>query len=209
MQAIRKLKPSCAQPPNWASATTRLGEWRYQEFGTLRNMRGEVKAALKDLAALNREIGLQGLYQNHSFRFFGAVPADLDYALGDIPPTEIGVYFDPVHAVVEGGSLGWMMGMDILSERIAALGVKDYRWLDDKSGYAGAKRHSMQLCPLGTGNVPWEEIAVILKQIGFDGPVSFYGGGRAKNSGQNLTCDERINQLGDELSWFQHLMKTN
>jgi len=67
----------------------------------------------------------------------------------------------------------------------------------------------MQLCPLGTGNVPWEEIAVILKQTGFDGPVSFYGSGGAPNSDQNLRGNDLVAQLGSELSWFQHMMKTD
>lgn len=186
----------------------RLGEWRYQGFGTLRKQRKEVQAQLLDLAAMNREIGIQGLYQNHSNPFFGAVPADLDFALDSIPPSEIGVYFDPVHAVIEGGSMGWMMGMDILSERIAALGVKDYRWLDSKDGYAGARRHSMRLCPLGTGNVPWAEIVKILRHIRFDGPVSFYGGGRAANSGNPVSLDALIDQLDAEQRWLSDLFES-
>lgn len=186
----------------------RLGDRRYEGFGTLRRQREEVKAELYDLAAMNREIGMTGLFHNHSNRCFGAVPADLDYALDDIAPAEIGIYFDPVHAVIEGGSAGWLMGLDLLSERIAALGVKDYHWLDSKDGYAGARRHSVQLCELGTGNVPWAEIAAILNQISFDGPVSFYGGGRAKHSNEQLSLDGLIERLGKENEWLSDLMKS-
>jgi sugar phosphate isomerase/epimerase len=187
----------------------RLGEWKYQGFGTLRQQREEMKAILKDLAAMNREIGIQGLYQNHSNIFFGAIPADLDYALDDIPPSEIGVYFDPVHAVIEGGSSGWRMSMDLISERIAALGAKDYYWLDGKEGYAGARRHSMRLCPIGIGNVPWAEIITILKGLNFDGPVSFYGSKWAADGSPIKTVDELIIQLSEEKTNLTNLFQSN
>lgn len=184
----------------------RLGEWRYEGFGTLRRQRDTVKAQLRDIAAMNRAVGIQGVFQNHSHKFFGAVPADLDYALGDLPPADIGVYYDPVHGVIEGGSSGWLMGLDILADRIAALGVKDFYWLNDKSGYAGARLHSMRLTKLGTGNVPWEDIVQILRRIQFDGPCSFYGSGRAKNGqGAAMSLDEQIQMLAGERRIFIEL----
>lgn len=181
----------------------RLGEWKYRGFGTLRQQRETVKAQLKEIAAMNRALGIGGVFQNHSHAFFGAVPADLDYALGDIPVDEIGIYYDPVHGVIEGGSSGWRMGLDLLAERIAALGVKDYLWLNDKSGYGGARLHSMRLAKLGTGNVPWNDIVGILCRIHFNGPCSFYGSGRAKNGqGPSMSIDDQIRMLADERQTF-------
>lgn len=187
----------------------RLGEWKYQGFGTIRKQREEMKAVLKDLAAMNREIGIQGLYQNHSNIFFGAIPADLDYALDDIPPSEIGVYFDPVHAVIEGGSSGWRMSMDLIADRIAALGAKDYYWLDGKEGYAGARRHSMRLCPIGTGNVPWNEVVTNLRKINFDGPISFYGSKWDADGNPIKSVDSLLTLLSAEAAKLQNLFQSD
>ena len=187
----------------------RLGEWKYKGFGTIRKQREEMKAVLKDLAAMNRDIGIQGLYQNHSHIFFGAMCADLDYALDDIPPSEIGVYFDPVHAVIEGGSSGWKMSLDLLSGRIAALGAKDYYWLDGKQGYAGARRHSMRLCPIDTGNVPWTEIVTILREINFNGPISLYGSKWDANDAPIKTVEQLLTLLPGEADKLNSLFQSD
>ncbi len=182
----------------------KLGYYLYAGFGTLRRQREEVAARLRDLAALNREIGIHGGYHNHSAKHFGASLWDIDYVLDKIDGRALGLYFDPAHAVVEGGSHGWLMGMDLLQDRITMLAVKDFRWEDRRPRhYAGARRHGAVWCPLEEGNTPWPDVLKHLHQIRFDGPVSLHSEYQGSNSFADLSVDEVFEQTARDAALFK------
>jgi sugar phosphate isomerase/epimerase len=181
----------------------KLGYYPYRGFGTLRKQRQEVAARLQALAALNLELGIHAGFHNHSADSLGASLWDIDAVLGDIEPKAIGLYFDPTHATIEGGSAGWLMGMDLLSSRLTMLAVKDFRWADGKHRYAGARRHSVEMCPLEVGNTPWPEVIKHLQTIGFAGPISFHGEYQGPHSFADLTCEQVIQQTAKDLSLFR------
>lgn len=63
----------------------------------------EIRPVLKDLAALNRELGLQGVYQNHSGRdYVGAPIWDLVDLFKAHDPKHLAIAFDVGHATLEG-----------------------------------------------------------------------------------------------------------
>src|SRR5207244_12749299 len=65
----------------------RLGYWSYKHFPSREKIVTEARAQLKDLAALNKQYGVCGLYQNHSGRDnFGATLSDLREALEGVDP---------------------------------------------------------------------------------------------------------------------------
>ena len=152
----------------------KLGYWSYREFGTLKQLRAEIIAKLKPLAALNRELNLTAGFHNHSDTFVGAQLADVAHILDAVDSPHVGAYFDGCHATIEGGSRGWMAGLELVIDRIVMLAVKDFRWLDNKSAYAGGRRHSVMFCPLATGNTPWPAMVKVLKQRNFAGPISIH-----------------------------------
>jgi L-ribulose-5-phosphate 3-epimerase len=152
----------------------KLGYWRYDGFGTLARTRSEVIAQLKPLAALNRELGLTAGFHNHSDNFFGASCADVRDVLDAVDSPHVGAYFDGCHATIEGGSRGWLMHLEYIADRLVMLAVKDFRWLDGKSAYAGARRHSVMFCPLATGDTPWPAYVKIFKERKFAGPISIH-----------------------------------
>lgn len=168
----------------------KLGYFPYRGFGTLKRQRAEVAARLADLAALNRETKIHGGFHNHSDDFFGACLGDIHHVLEGTDARDLGFYFDPAHAVVEGGSQGWRMGMDLLADRITMLAVKDFRWRDDRKGYAGARRHSTEWLPLEQGNTPWPEVLEHLCDIGFSGPVSLHSEYQGPHSFADLSTEE-------------------
>lgn len=184
----------------------KLGYYLYQGFGSLRKTRDEVRAKLGDLAALNLELGLTAGFHNHSDVFLGASLWDIDYLIQDLDPKAVGLYFDPCHAVIEGGSAGWEMGLDLLQDRVVMLAVKDFRWVDAGHGYAGARRHAVQFCPFEMGNVPWSQVRKHLEAIGFDGPVSFHSEYQGPFAHQDLTVDEVFGQTGEDVAWWQKNM---
>ena len=177
----------------------KLGYYPYAGFGTIKKQRAEVAAKLKDLAALNLEAGIHGGFHNHSADSFGAVLADIHAVIQNQPKEAIGLYLDPAHATVEGGSAGWLMGMDLLADRISMLAVKDFCWVEGKHRYAGARRHSAEFTTLEKGNTAWPAVLKHLKAIGFRGPVSFHG----EYSFKNLTVDEVFEQTERDLKLFR------
>jgi sugar phosphate isomerase/epimerase len=181
----------------------KLGYYHYRGFGTLRKQRTEVAARLKDLAAMNLSLGIRGGYHNHCEDSLGASCWDIDAVLGDIPRTAIGVYFDAMHATVEGGSGGWRMAMDLIADRIIMLAVKDFRWVDGKHRYGGARRHSIEMCPLDVGNTAWPKVIDILRTVGFDGPISFHGEYQGQHSFKDLTSEQVIEQTAKDLELFR------
>ena len=181
----------------------KLGYYPYGGFGTLRKQRVEVAARLRDLASLSRERGMHAGFHNHSADFFGAVLADVAWVLDDIDPHDVGAYFDPAHAVIEGGSQGWLMGLDLLAYRVTMLAVKDFRWLEGRQGYAGARRHSALFCPLADGNVPWPEVLAVLRRLDFSGPVSFHSEYQGPHSFADLSSREVLAQTARDVTLFR------
>lgn len=184
----------------------KLGYFAYQGFGSLRKQRIEVSARFADLAALNAEIGIRGAYHNHSHDFFGAVPADIAAALENIDPQWLGLYFDPAHAMIEGGSSGWMMGLDLLRERTFMVAVKDFFWSSAGHGYGGGRRHKALFCPLEDGNVAWSRVLQCLKESSFAGPISLHSEYQGAHSFRDLTTDEVFAQTARDAEFFRPLL---
>jgi sugar phosphate isomerase/epimerase len=184
----------------------KMGYFMYNGFGTLRQQRLELKETFKRLAGINAKYGIHGGYHNHSDNFFGASLWDLMEVIEGTSKETIGVYFDPAHAVIEGGSMGWEMAMDIAAERITMLAVKDFFRLDNKLGYAGTRRSSVKFCPLEDGEVPWDKVIGCLKQINFSGPVSFHSEYQTSHAFANLSADGVLYQTAKDLKYFADLI---
>ncbi len=144
----------------------------YYLYGDLLNMRArlaEVKASLRDIAALCRRYHVQAGLHNHSGPTVGSALWDVWYLIDDLPADGIGSYFDGGHATVEGGDAGWRIGLNLLAPRIVMLSVKDFAWeKDPQRGWRPG------WCPLGEGMVRWEEALRRLKSQPFSGPISLH-----------------------------------
>lgn len=181
----------------------KMGYFRYRSFGSLRKLRAQVAARLVDLAQLNAELGLHGGFHNHSDAFFGAVLHDVAHVLEGVPAEHVGAYLDPAHAVIEGGSCGWKMGMDLLDGRITMLAVKDFQWARGTHRYAGGRRHSVEFCPLEEGNTPWPGVLTLLRRGGFAGPISLHSEYQGSHSFRDLTVDEVFEQTAMDARRFR------
>jgi sugar phosphate isomerase/epimerase len=130
-----------------------------------------LRPVLRDLAQLNREIGIAGLYQNHSGAYtFGASIWDVYLAIRDLDPDYMGLAYDLRHAQVEAGTC-WPAQLNLAKSLIKAVCVKDFTW--SQSGAPGT--------PLGEGRVDKGAVKLIT-QSGFTSPYSIhieYLGGKA------------------------------
>jgi sugar phosphate isomerase/epimerase len=141
----------------------RMAYYRYDANRPIISQLDSFKPALQELAALNRELGMTAVYQNHSGnRIVGASVWDLRYLLQDIDPQDVGVAFDIRHATVEGG-LAWPIDFGVVRPHLGAVYVKDFVW-------DGRKPKNV---PLGQGRVD-SAFFPLLKRSGFAGPISLH-----------------------------------
>ncbi len=128
--------------PHWEKAirtAKQLGVPQYRHRGFSYQPGKPLKAQIanfnsmaKDFAAVNKEVGIQAVYQIHSGpRHAGAAAWDLDMILGDIDPKQFGVAIDPRHVMVEQGT-AWPTAVQLLAPRTVALCMKSFKWEGDQ-----------------------------------------------------------------------------
>jgi len=123
----------------------------------------EVKAQLKELAALNQTIGIGGLVQNHSpsgHTYLGGDLGELEELVAGLDPAQIGVAFDIGHALIVHGD-GWRPHFERLKAHFRIAYIKD------------AKRDGRWV-PFGQGDVAKSGYFGMLRQMGYKAPISLH-----------------------------------
>ncbi len=146
----------------------RLGSYKYINRKSIPSQLEEIKAKLKDLAALNQKYYLHGAYQNHSGSMrFGAPVWDIWYAIRGIDPRWLGCQFDIRHATVEGGQ-DWPTNFQLIAPHVKTIIAKDFLWekIDGK--------WRLRNCPLNEGMVDFPTYFKRVKQAGITGPISLH-----------------------------------
>jgi len=143
----------------------RLGFFRYREDRSIPDQLNEIKAQLREVVALNQELGLCAGFQNHSGRdYVGAPVWDIYELIKDFDRQQIGVHFDIGHATIEGGN-AWRTNARLMTPLFSAVYVKDFAWR--KLG----ESWKSEWCPLGQGMISRSFIDT-LKKSPFRGPIS-------------------------------------
>ena len=141
----------------------RLGFIEPQKDVPLPKQIAEIKADLKDLAALNQQIGIGALFQNHSpsgKTYVGGNLDDLHEIVKDFDPAQIGVAFDIGHALVVHGQ-DWRRYFDKVKSHLKVAYVKDVqpggRWV-----------------AFGGGELAQTGYFSLLKQMSYHAPISLH-----------------------------------
>src|SRR5688572_11214986 len=163
----------------------RLGFLKYDRVKSIPDQLNEIAPRLRDLAALNKELGLQAGFQNHSgIDYVGGPVWDLWTMIKDLDPRHMGVCFDIGHATLEGGS-SWPIEARLMQRHFTAVFIKDFFWERTERGWRA------KWVMLGEGMVnpaffKW------LKTTDFAGPIcihSEYDHGQGKPMIANLQKD--------------------
>ena len=123
----------------------------------------EFKAQLKDLAALNKQVGIGAIVQNHSpsgQTYVGGDLTELYEIVKDFDPAQIGVAFDIGHALAVHGD-GWRQHFEKLKSHLKIAYVKDVK---RGGGWV----------PFGQGDIASTGYFKLLKQLGYRAPVSLH-----------------------------------
>jgi L-ribulose-5-phosphate 3-epimerase len=124
---------------------------------------GEVRAKLKDLVPLNKELGLGAVLENHSSSGRGYVGGDLSEmyeVVQGFDPGQIGVAFDVGHAIIAHGD-DWRRHFDQLKTHIKVAYVKDI-----KRGNGFVR--------FGKGELGSNGYFKLLKEMGYRAPVCLH-----------------------------------
>jgi L-ribulose-5-phosphate 3-epimerase len=139
----------------------------YYKFVDIRRELDEVAAQFGELVQLGARHGVQIGFHNHA-GYVGAPIWDIARFIDSLDPKWAGYYFDPCHAVTEGGIAGWKVGATLVAPRIKMIAIKDFYWDKTPEGWV------QRICPLGEGMVPWGPFFKILSKAGFQGPISLH-----------------------------------
>lgn len=169
----------------------RMGFYKYDLKRSVMDQLNAIGPPLKELGALNAELGIQAVYQNHSgAEHVGSAVWDFYSLIKDIPNEQIALAFDIRHATIEAG-LSWPTVYNAMRPRIATVYVKDFDWVG----------RSAEHVPLGKGRVDSAFFQRLLAD-GFAGPISLHveylGDGDAQ---ENLAALRR--DLGVLRGWLQ------
>ena len=145
----------------------KTGYWRYSSSPDVRAQVADTGKALEGLAALARECGIEMGFHNHQ-AYIGAALWDIAPFIDRLDARWAGYYFDPRHAVAEGGGGAWKAATHLVAPRLKMVAVKDCRWVKSPKGW------EIENCPLGEGQVDWTFVGKVLTDARFAGPISVH-----------------------------------
>jgi L-ribulose-5-phosphate 3-epimerase len=144
----------------------RMGYFRYGDEKSIPEYLSAFQKKVKALAQLNRELGLQGAYQNHAGNYPGASIWEIWKMVKDAGEG-IGCQYDIRHATVEGG-LSWPTGLRLIRPWITNIVLKDFIWKQVDGQWKAVNT------PLGEGMVDFKKYFRLLKDYGIRVPVSLH-----------------------------------
>ena len=143
----------------------RLGFWNHRPGLPPEQLYARIESSLKELAALNRELGLCALFQNHSSpnpktAYVGSDLAEMYRIVKNFHPDQLAVAFDLGHAIIAHGDQ-WRSHFDQLKKHIRVVYVKDMR-------------RPSQFVPFGQGEFGRTNFFRLLAEMNYHAPLSMH-----------------------------------
>ena len=189
-----------AAAAHYGARKLKLGYWRYEPFGTLTEQLDDARAKLERLTKLAAKYSVLPCVHIHSGPFLHNGGPMLYLILRDFDPKLVGAYIDPMHMAVEGGLSGWEMGLDLLAPWVALVGIKNFRWVERGRDDKGQMTFATDYVPLQDGVAPLPRFVERLKQLKYDGVVSFH------SEYKGVTVDQTLEQSRKDLAYFKTLL---
>lgn len=141
----------------------RMNYYKYDLKKPVTRQLREAGAMLKDLVAMNEEIGIQAVYQNHSgSQYVGAPIWDIYHLVRQYDPQHIAMAFDIGHARVEGNT-SWPIQWNLVQSHLGSVYIKDFTGNGGKPAW----------CSITQGELP-DQFYKLLKESDYNGPISLH-----------------------------------
>lgn len=158
----------------------------------------ELKPRVAKLAALNAKYKMTAMYHtNEGSAAVGAAIWDLLYVLKNFDPAQVGFHYDLGHMTIAGGNGTWALNLLAAGPYVAGISVKDFVLEASAAPATGGRGRSampngwrVKQVPLGTGMVNLPELANVLEEIAFTGPLEIqaeYPNGGAESGQDKLS----------------------
>lgn len=145
----------------------KTGYWRYTASNDVRAQVNATGKDLEGLTALARDCGIELGFHNHT-AYIGSALWDIAPAMDRLDPKWAGYYFDPRHAVAEGGGGAWKAATHLVVPRLKMIALKDFYWEKTPKGWL------IRDCPMGEGAVDWAWVGKTIGEAQFQGPISLH-----------------------------------
>jgi sugar phosphate isomerase/epimerase len=142
------------------------GTYRYERGTPIATQLEALKPRVATLAALNARHGMTAMYHTYAGNAVGTPIWDLLSILRDHDPRHVGFHYDVGHMVREGANGLWATNLRAAGRYVTGVSVKDFVWTRTPAG-----QWRTDWVPLGQGLVKLGELATILKEIEFAGPI--------------------------------------
>ena len=161
---VEQIFAACAEA---GCGLIKIGYWSYQFPGYWEQLE-QARRALAGFARLSGKYGVKTAVHTHSGMNLAGNCAMAMQLVEGLDSAHVGIYVDPGHLALDGEKP--RMGLDMVRQYLCAVGLKDCRHVrtQEKPGW------EVEWVRLGEGLVAWSEVFDALKDIGFDGPVSFH-----------------------------------
>lgn len=186
----------------------KLGYWPYRPFGTLLAQLDAARRTMDGLETLARKHDVRACIHIHSGDYLSAEPGNVHLLLRDRDPHHVGAYLDPGHMTLEGGAGGWRQGIDMLQHYVSMVAVKAFGHFPHRDETAGDTHWDAQIVPLRDGTVRWREAFACLRQIKWDGIVTFHSEYQGKGSWKDLSQQELIAQTREDLAYLRPIIRS-
>ncbi len=181
----------------------KLGYHRYEGFGNIKRQIAETREALRGIERLCHKYDVCGGMHVHSGPYMSAVTPIIGTLIEGFDPQAIGLYADLGHMGVEGSYGGWLQGLDLLSDRLVMLAMKNMGQFWEADAKTGEHKWQRKLVPLDRGFTPYKEAFGYLKQIGYNGYGSFHSEYQGAATWKDLNHAELIQQTKDDYAYVK------
>jgi sugar phosphate isomerase/epimerase len=118
----------------------------------------EFATLLKEIEAMNKEIGVQALYQIHAgAKYAGSLAWDAAMIFDGVNPDQAAIAFDLRH-IRAGTGLSFQTALAAMKKHVRSIYVKDARWEGDRT-------NNLKNSPLDTGIVDRETFKAVKKGL--------------------------------------------
>jgi sugar phosphate isomerase/epimerase len=174
------------------------GTFRYAPNIPIARQLDQLKPRVAKLAALNEKYKMTAMYHtNEGSGAVGAAIWDLLYVLKDFDPARVGFHYDLGHMTIAGGNGTWALNLRAAGPYVAGVSVKDSVLETGHPSESGGRgRNEMpngwrvRQVALGSGMDNLPELANVLKEISFSGPLEIqaeYPNGGAESAQDKIT----------------------